>query len=123
MARAANQQKAQAAWNRLMAFGGHGVWDGDVVIVSLADTSVTDADMAVFRDLPFVQVLDLSRTGVSEVGLAHLAGVTALTELIVVGAKLGGHALAAFRQAHPVVKVVTKPPPKGAVNPFTGEPL
>jgi hypothetical protein len=106
-----------------MALGGCGVWDGDMVVVSLADTGVTDDDLAVFRDFPFVQVLDLSRTGVSGSGLAHLDGASALEELIVVGTKLGRPALAAFRRAHPAVKVVTQPPPAGAVGPFTGEPL
>jgi hypothetical protein len=122
MAKAPSQRKAEAAWDRLMALGGHGVWDGHMVVVSLADTGVTDDDLAVFRDFPFVQVLDLSRTGVSGAGLAHLAGATALEELIAVGTKLSQLALTAFRQAHPGVKVVTKSPPKGTVNPFTGEP-
>jgi hypothetical protein len=123
MAKAPSQRKAQAAWDRLMAFGGSGVWDGDNVIVSLADTAVTDDDLAVFRDFPFVQVLDLSRTAVNGAGLAHLTGATALVELIVVGTKLSRPALAAFREAHPGVKVITKPPPKEVVNPFTVEPL
>lgn len=123
MSRAPSQRKAQAAWDRLMALGGHGVWDGDMVVVSLADTGVTDNDLAVFGDFPFVQTLDLSRTEVRGAGLAHLAGATALEELIVVGTKLGKQALAAFRSEHPGVTVVTEPPPKGAVNPFTGEPL
>jgi hypothetical protein len=123
MARAPSQRKAQAAWDRLMALGGHGVWDRHMVVVSLADTGVTDDDLAVFRDFPCVQVLDLSRTGVSGTGLAHLDGAWALEELVVVGTKLARPALAAFRRAHPAVKVVTQPPPRGAVNPFTGGPL
>jgi hypothetical protein len=123
MAKEPSQWKAQAAWDRLMALGGSGVWDGDNVIVSLADTSVTDDDLAVFRDFPFVHVLDLSRTAVTGAGLAYLGGAAALEELIVVGAKLSRPALAAFREAHPGVKVVAKPPPKGTANPFTGEPL
>jgi hypothetical protein len=102
---------------------GHGVWERDTVIVSLADTAVTDDDLAVFRDFPFVQILDLSRTAVSGAGLAHLDGATALEELIAVGTKLSKPALAAFREAHPGVKVVTEPLPKGAVIPFTSEPL
>jgi hypothetical protein len=96
MAKAPSQRKAQAAWDRLIALGGHGVWDGDMVIVSLADTAVTDGDLEVFRDFPFVQILDLSRTAVTEDGLAHLDGATALKELIAVGVKLSKPALAAF---------------------------
>lgn len=88
MAKTPNQRKAQVAWDRLMALGGHGVWDADTVVVSLADTAVTDDDLAVFRDLPFVRVLDLSGTAVRGTGLAHLAGATQLEELIVVDTKL-----------------------------------
>lgn len=121
MAKAPSQRKAQAAWDRLMALGGQGVWDADNVIVSLADTAVTDDDLAVFRDFPFVQVLDISGTAVTGAGLAHLDGAV-LEELIAVGTRLSKPALAAFRAAHPGARVVTKPP-KGAVNPFTGEPL
>jgi hypothetical protein len=94
-----------------------------MVIVSLADTAVTDDDLAVFRDFPFVQVLDLSRTAVRGAGLAHLSGAVTLEELIAVGTNLSRPALAAFREAHPAVKVVRRPPPKGTVNPFTGEPF
>jgi len=118
-----SRRQAQAAWDRLMALGGHGVWDGTMVVVSLADTGVTDDDLAVFCDFPFVQVLDLSRTGVSGTGLAYLDGASALEELIAVGTKLSPPALAAFRRAHPAVKVVTQPPPGGAVNRFTGKAL
>ena len=123
MAKASSQRKAQAAWDRLMALGAHGVWDGSMVVVSLAETAVTDDDLAVFRDFPFVQVLDLSRTAVNGAGLAYLADATALEELIVVGTKLSRPALKAFREAHPTVEVVTKSPRKGAVNPFTAKPL
>lgn len=123
MAKASIQRKAQAAWDRLMALGGHGVWDSDMVIVSLADTAVTDDDLAAFVDFPYVQVLDLSRTGVGRAGLAHLAGAAVLEELIVVDTRLDSAALAEFRAMHPSVKVVTEPPPRGSVNPFTGEPL
>jgi hypothetical protein len=123
MARSGSQQKAQAAWDRIEALGGHGVWDADVVVVSLANTALTDDDLALFRDFPFVRTLDLSHTGVGDGGLAHLSGLPALEELIVVGTKMSPTALKAFRREHPTVKVTTKPPPKGTVNPFTGEPF
>jgi hypothetical protein len=123
MAKAPNQRKAQAAWDRLMALGGHGVWDADIVIVSLADSAVTDDDLGVFRDFPFIQVLDLSRTAVRGPGLAHLDAATALEKLIAFGTKLSKPALESFREAHSGIKVVTKPSPKRAANPFTGEPL
>jgi hypothetical protein len=123
MARSADRRKAEAAWCRIAALGGHGVWEPDLVVVSLAGTGVADDDLALFDDFPFVQVLDLSRTAIGDAGLAHLAGLGALEELIVVGTRIGASALAAFRVAHPTVKVTTTPPPEGRRNPFTGEPM
>jgi hypothetical protein len=117
MAKKVSPLKAKAAWDRLMALGGTGVWDSDIVTVSLADTGVTDDDLAVFRDFPNVQVLDLSRTAVTAAGLAHLSGATALAELIVVGTKLNRTALTGFRAAHPAVKIVSKLP-SASKNPF-----
>ena len=116
-------RKAEAAWERLMALGGSGVWDHSMVVVSLAETQVTDDDLKVFRDFPLVELLDLSRTGISGRGLAHLDEATSLEELILVGTKLDESFLAEFRRRHPKVKIVTEPPPQGRINPFTGEPL
>jgi hypothetical protein len=72
-----SQRKAQAAWDRIEALGGHGVWERELVIVSLADTAITDDDLALFRDFPFVQTLDLSHTTIGDSGLLHLAGLPA----------------------------------------------
>jgi hypothetical protein len=123
VAKGPNQKKAQAAWDRIEALGGSGVWESDIVMVSLANTAVTDDDLALFRDFPFVQSLDLSHTKVTGAGLSHLEGASDLEELAILGTKISRAALAAFREAHPNVEVVTKPPKKGSVNPFTGEPL
>ena len=94
-----------------------------MVIVSLADTDITDDDLEVFRDFPFVRTLDLSGTEVRGAGLVHLAGAVALETLIVVGNKLGKLALSEFRKRHPKVKVVTEPVPNRTINPFTGKPF
>ncbi len=116
-------RKAYDAWNRLEALGGHGVWDGSMVVVSLVGTGITDEDLSLFRDFPYVQVLDLSHTDVSDDGLIHLAGLRLLEELSVVDTKISGPALARFRREHPDVKVTTEPAPKGTINPFTGKPM
>ncbi len=122
MASASVQRKAEAAWTRIEALGGHGVWDGEMVSVSFAGTKVTDDDLTVFHDFPFVQVLDLSGTDIGDGGLEHLPELKALEEFIVVGTKVSGPALTKFRHKHPSVKVVTELP-KGGVNRFTGAPL
>src|SRR5207248_3935011 len=72
----------------------YGDWSSDVcssdlrsplVIVVLENTAVTDGDLALFRDFPFVQTLSLSHTGIGDNGLMHLDGLPALEELIEIG--------------------------------------
>jgi hypothetical protein len=117
-----SQRKAQAAWERIESLGGHGVWERDMVVVSLADTGVTDEGLSLFRDFPGVQILDLSRTAVGDSGLAHLAGLDALEELIVIETRISAPALDEFRRARPAARITTRPPTEGAPNPFTAGP-
>jgi hypothetical protein len=121
MAGSLSQRKAQAAWERIEALGGGGVWDGEIVIVALSNTAVVDEDLVLFRDFPFVQTLDLSNTAIGDSGLAYLAGLRALQELVVIGTKISPAGVETFCCQHPKVNVVTEPAPKGAVNPFTGK--
>jgi len=123
MARSDQQKKAQAAWDRIEAIGGHGVWESDMVVVSFGKTKVTDGDLALFRDFPFVQVLDLSDTRIGDKGLAELGEMPALEELIVTNTKISAKALKEFQLVHPEVKVTTGSTPKGSINPFTGKPI
>jgi hypothetical protein len=123
MARSDTQKKAQAAWDRIEALGGHGVWDGAMVVVSFGKSKVKDDDLSLFHDFPFVQILDLSDTKISDDGLAQLGELPALEELIVTNTTISAKALKEFQRAHPTVKVTTGPPPKGTINPFTGKPF
>jgi hypothetical protein len=122
MAPPAKVPKARAAWARIEALGGHGVWEPDVCVVCLARTAVTDEDLSLFHDFPYVQILDLSHTGIKDAGLAHLAGLDSLEGLSVIDTKVSNAALDAFRRVRPSVRITTEPPPKGAINPFTGKP-
>ena len=117
------QRKAEAAWKRIESLGGDGIWDGGMVLVSLSRTAVTDDDLTLFRDFPFVQILALSHTSIGDEGLVHLAQLPALEDLIVIDTRISPDALAAFQRERPEVKVVTEPPPKGTINRLTGEPL
>jgi hypothetical protein len=121
MARKSSQQKDQAAWNRIEALGGRGVWEREMCVVSFAKSGIKDENLAVFSDFPHVQILDLSHTSVGDRGLAHLTGLKALETLIVVDTKISGSALKAFQKEHPSVTVTSKPAPKGTVNRFTGK--
>jgi hypothetical protein len=147
MGRSVKAERARVAWDRIQALGGHGVWEPDMVVVALGRTVVTDEDLSLFRDFPYVQILDLSHTGIGDAGLEHLAGLEALESLdlshtgvgdaglahlgglealeglTVVGTMISDAALDVFRRAHPSVRIVTEPPPHRAVNPFTGKPF
>ena len=122
MARSNKSKSAQVAWDRIEALAGHGVWESDLVVVSLANTEIEDDDLALFRDFPYVQILDLSQTKITDKGLEHFGGLRALEELILTGTKISKKAIEVFVRDHPGVKVTTKPTRKGTTNPFTGEP-
>ena len=110
-----SQQKAQAAWNRIELLGGGGVWDGEMCVVSLAKSCVKDDDLALFDDFPFVQILDISDTEISNEGLAQLDQLTGLQSLVAINTKI--------QREHPSVAVRATPIPKGSINPFTGKPF
>jgi internalin A len=63
--------------------GGHSAQDesGHVVAVDLTSTWITDADLARIGSLPNLRKLDLAHTKISDVGLEHLAKLTAVTDL------------------------------------------
>jgi hypothetical protein len=116
-----SQERAQAAWNRVEALGGHAVQDSDMVAVSLADTGVTDDDLALLADLPGVQILDLSHNKLSDNCLKHLNNLESLKSLILVGTAINPEAIEQFRSAHPTIEVRTEPSPKKSINPATGK--
>src|SRR5947209_6453750 len=93
------QHEARTAWERIEALGGHGVWEPDSVVVSLAGTGVTDADLELFESFPHVQVLDLSETAVGDDGLSRLAKLPVLEELIVVDTRISDASIERFRSS------------------------
>lgn len=123
MAKTDKHKKAEAAWDRILALGGDGVWERDTVVVSLGNSKVRDADLSLFQDFPFVQILVLSGTKITDDGLAQLGDLPALEEIVLTKTKVSAKAIKEFQRAHPSAKVTTKPPPKSAINPFTGKPF
>ncbi|MFL5330140.1 MAG: hypothetical protein ACJ8C4_14660 [Gemmataceae bacterium] len=118
-----DNKRELAAWGRIQALGGNGVWESDMVVVVLEGTSITDADLALFHDFPRVQSLDLSNTEITDGGLTYLSNLPSLETLIVINTKISPAGLDEFRRSHPSVNVTTAHPPKGTINPFTGQPL
>jgi hypothetical protein len=123
VAEKSSQRKAQVAWERIESLGGHGVFERDLCMVSLAGTAVTDEELSLFQDLPDVRFLVLSHTGVGDAGLAHLGGLHALEELVIVDTRISAKAIKAFQRSHPAVTITTEARPQGDLNPFTGKPF
>ena len=117
------QDRAQVAWKRIEELGGKGVWESDMVVVSLANTGVRDGDLALFDDFPDVEILDLSKNRLTDDCLRHLNHLESLEELILIDTSISADAIAQFRTAHPKVNITTESALKGANNPFTGKPL
>ena len=117
-----SKERAQAAWNRIEELGGHGVWEPDVCVVSLANTGVVDDDLVVLADVP-VQILDLSNNPLTDDCLKHLEQIESLESLALVGTEITATAIEQFKSARPNVDVRVEPIPKGTINPFTGEPF
>lgn len=116
-------KSAKAAWARIESLGGHGVWESDMVVVSLKDTGISDDDLSLFSDFPYVQILDISSNPLTDDALKHLDGLSSLESLIAVDTQMTDAAIAAFCSANPNIKVQSQPLPPSTVNPFTGKPL
>ncbi len=87
--------------------GGKVVYDQDrpphrVIAVDLSSTKVADSDMAALskslKRLPELKSLDLSKTGLTDVGFSHLYGLTGLSLLKVARTKITGIGLAELRK-------------------------
>src|SRR4051794_3808030 len=74
----------QTALDRIEALGGSCVFDGTIQAVVLTGTRVTDDDLSLFNDLPTVEIMDLSDTLIGDAGLARLAHLERLQELVLV---------------------------------------
>jgi hypothetical protein len=117
------RERAQRAWERMEKLGGDGVWDNDLCAVDLKGRVVTDDDLALFRDLPMVQILMLSNTPITDSGLRHLEGLSKLELLVIANTKVTSEGLDRLRKLLPDAKITTEErAKKGSINPFTGKP-
>ncbi len=118
-----SQEKSQAAFDRVHELGGNGVWESDMIVISLNGTDITDDDLALFDDFNFVEILSLSDTKITDAGLAHLNQLDRLETLTLVNTNVTEHGVAALRAALPNTKFVTEQILNDTINPFTGKPL
>lgn len=114
-----NDELAERAWKRIEELGGHGVWEREMMVVSLAKTRIADENLARFGDFPYVNILDLSTTTVTDNCFRHLQELPSLRTLILIDTAITSPAIAKFKSSHPGVEVKTEPTPKKTINPFT----
>ena len=98
----------------LQAFGNQmsvGRWVRDfrvyVVEVGSFAPGFGDAEMASLRDLPTVESLDLTGTGITDAGLKHLAGLTNLQVLNLRGTQVTDQGVKKLQEALPNCKIIT----------------
>lgn len=118
-----HQPKKEVAWQQIERLGGHGVWESDMVVVSLAGAGIHDDDLTVFADFPDVQILDLSGNSLTDACFRYLSDIIALETLILIDTNVSEEGVAEFSAAHPRIDIQLEPPPPDAINPFTGKPL
>jgi hypothetical protein len=95
----------------------HHIKDARIAVLNLADTRVTDEGLRSL--LPVVRTLDLSRTLVTDAGLAHLEGFRGLRDLNLTGTAVTEGAIAKLQQLLPNCMIVALPqaPPGGGLSP------
>ena len=118
-----SQEKSQAAFDRVHELGGNGVWESDMVVISLEGTGVTDGDLSLFSDFDFVEILSLSDTHISDAGLVYLKQLHRLGKLTLVNTNVTEQGVAELRAALPDANIETEPLPEDAINLFTGKPF
>ncbi|PHS00949.1 MAG: hypothetical protein COA78_23200 [Blastopirellula sp.] len=117
------QEKSQAAFDRFHELGGSGVWESDMVVISLEGTSISDDDLALFEDFNFVQILTLNDTQITDAGLSHLEQLTQLESLSLVNTQATEAGISKLKVVLPTVTIETEPTSEDTVNPFTGKPF
>jgi|SRR5579875_1735396 phage FluMu protein Com len=80
--------------------------DGPIVVVTLAGTHATDADLVRLKSFPKLRWLDLSATLITDAGLIHLKKLNQLETLILTGTKVTNAGVADLQTALPRVRIV-----------------
>jgi hypothetical protein len=103
-----SQERSQAVFERVRALGGIGVCEGDMVVISLDGTGVTDDDLAMFGDCNFVEILVLSNTNITDAGLVRLQHLGRLDTLMLINTNVTEAGVAALRAALPNTHIETE---------------
>ena len=115
---------AQAAWDKIEELGGSGVWEREMCVVVLDGANISDSDLSLFADFPYVDTLDLSNNaGITDACIPHLASLPNLEALILLNTSISEAGIAKLAEALPDADIQTDPLGPDAINPFTGEPI
>lgn len=115
--------KAHNAIGRIESLGGTVVWEHELCAVTLSETSITDDDLVVLVDLPFVEILDLSSTLITDKGLHHLYGLGKLETVSLVGTGVTQEGARRLRIELPKVQVFTSNLKSDSVENLSNEPM
>ena len=118
-----SQERIESFVARIENLGGTVVWESDLIAVTLNDCPVTNEDLAVFNDYPEIEILSLAGTSVTDEGLRHLENLSNLTTLSLSRTHVTDVGANRLRQRLPNTSITAQGPPKGTINPFTGEPM
>jgi hypothetical protein len=80
---------------------------GAVVVISLRDTPISDADLAHMKDFPSLIRLDLTGTAITDAGLAQLKSCKGLQTLFVTRTRVTAAGLKDLQKALPRLRIVT----------------
>jgi len=115
---------AQAAWDKIEALGGHGVWEPEMCVVSFDSTGICDRDLSIFSDFPYVDTLDLSNNaGISDECIPYLKSLNNLESLILINTSITDAGLAKLAESLPDTEIQSEPLSPDTINPFTGKPI
>ncbi|HVX13699.1 MAG TPA: hypothetical protein VHC22_21130 [Pirellulales bacterium] len=80
---------------------------GDVEVVSLSSTRVTDDFLAHLKVLTALQILHLGSTGITDAGMVHLEGLTKLQYLLLPRTRVTKDGVARLQKALPNCGILT----------------
>lgn len=76
-----------------------------IIGVHLANSRVTDADLALLKELPALRTLDLSNTQITDQGLTHLKGLKQLQTVSLRGTKVTANGVRELQKSLPTTKI------------------
>jgi hypothetical protein len=110
-------EKAERAIKKIESLGGSVLWEREIFVISLPNTSTKDEDLAVLSDLSDVEILDLSNTAVTDSCLGYLEQLKKLETLYLVNTRISAEGVEKLRTSLPNAAIHRVEPPM-TIDPF-----